>query len=243
MKIRKQFLTKNRCYQIGATMKPVGLVVHSTGANNPNTERYTSVSGWNNENTSKCVHAFIGLNQNDKLEIVQTLPLNMQCWGCGSGSKGSYNRNHIQFEICEDSLDDKKYFNQIYNAAVEFSAYLCVWNKIKAGQIVDHSEAHSLGYASNHSDISHWFNRFDKSMADFRKAVKKTKKSLKTVTVKKSGKLTCRKEKSKLSKSMGKFKNGTSLVVLKAGKKWTNVTGVRLDGSVIEGYCLTKYLK
>ena len=32
--------TENRCYKTGATIKPKGVMVHSTGANNPNLRRY-----------------------------------------------------------------------------------------------------------------------------------------------------------------------------------------------------------
>lgn len=40
MRLRKQLLTKNECYQVGKAIKPKGIMVHSTGANNPNVSRY-----------------------------------------------------------------------------------------------------------------------------------------------------------------------------------------------------------
>ena len=36
MEVIRCYQTKNPCYQKGTAMKPVGIVVHSTGANNPN---------------------------------------------------------------------------------------------------------------------------------------------------------------------------------------------------------------
>ena len=40
MRLRQQLLTKNECFQVGKTIKPKGIMVHSTGANNPNVSRY-----------------------------------------------------------------------------------------------------------------------------------------------------------------------------------------------------------
>ena len=43
----------------------------------------------------------------------------MRCWGCGSGSKGSYNNGFIQFEICEANLTSESYFNEVYQQEAE----------------------------------------------------------------------------------------------------------------------------
>ncbi len=40
MRLLNCLLTANRCYKTGATIKPKGVMVHSTGANNPNLRRY-----------------------------------------------------------------------------------------------------------------------------------------------------------------------------------------------------------
>ena len=40
MNLRKLILTQNACYQAGKKIKPKGIMVHSTGANNPNLCRY-----------------------------------------------------------------------------------------------------------------------------------------------------------------------------------------------------------
>ena len=40
MEIKQCYLTKNDCYKQGKTMVPKGIVVHSTGANNPYIKRY-----------------------------------------------------------------------------------------------------------------------------------------------------------------------------------------------------------
>ena len=40
MNLNKCLLTNNNCYKAGVKMIPKGIMVHSTGANNPNLKRY-----------------------------------------------------------------------------------------------------------------------------------------------------------------------------------------------------------
>ena len=40
MKLLQCILTENDCYQTGRTIRPKGVMVHSTGANNPSLRRY-----------------------------------------------------------------------------------------------------------------------------------------------------------------------------------------------------------
>ena len=105
-------------------MTPRGIVVHSTGANNPNLCRYIGPDDgiigpnkygnhWNQASSSKCVHAMIGKDKNGVTRCYQTLPWDYKPWGCGSGSKGSYNNSHIQIEMQEDDLTDTAYFAQV----------------------------------------------------------------------------------------------------------------------------------
>lgn len=182
MEIKQLILTKNPCYKAGKKMVPTGIVVHSSGANNPCLSRYINPDDgilgankynnhWNSTSANKCVHAMIGRDKNGTIRIYQTLPWDYQPWGCGSGSKGSYNQSHIQFEILEDDQKDKDYFTQVYDAAVEFCAYLCKMYNIKTNDIVGHYESHKLGYASNHADPQPWFQKFSKSMNLFRETV------------------------------------------------------------------------
>ena len=180
--IHQCFLTNNNCYKQGRKIVPTGIVVHSTGANNPSLKRYvqpddgilgtnTYNNDWNRSGISKCVHAFIGKDKNGKVRVYQTLPWDYRCWGCGSGSKGSYNNNFIQFEVCEDSLSDVSYFNECFRLAAELCAYLAKKYNIPTANIVSHNEAYSLGYASNHADCDHWLRRFSKNMDWFRQEV------------------------------------------------------------------------
>ncbi len=176
----------NNCYKANRPLIPKGIVVHSTGADNPNLSRYVdspALAGINRYanhfNTATpggrevCVHAFIGKDIKGEIKIARILPYTMQCWGCGSGARGSYNSSHIQFEICEDSLNDRKYFEKVFSLAAEYCAYLCHEFGLDISSVVSHAEAHKKGYASNHGDCDHWLKKFGKSMDYFRLEVQK----------------------------------------------------------------------
>lgn len=182
LEIKQCILTNNRCYKQGKKITPMGIVVHSTGANNPNLKRYVQpddgilgknsfANHWNTAIPSVCVHAFIGKDKNGVVRVYQTLPWNYRCWGCGSGKKGTYNDNFIQIEICEDSLTDAKYFNEAFALAIELCSYLSKKYNISNSNIISHSEAHKRGYASNHGDCDHWLKKFGKNMEWFRSKV------------------------------------------------------------------------
>lgn len=183
MNLNKCIFTKNDCYKKNVKLTPKGIVVHSTACNNPYLKRYVQPddgklgknkygNDWNQPNLSVSVHAFIGKLDNGKIATYQTLPWDIKCWGCGSGKKGSYNNNYIQFEICEDDLKSKSYFDKVYQEAVELCVELIeLYPTIKVDNIVCHKEAYTLGYASNHADVTHWFPRHGKSMASFRRDV------------------------------------------------------------------------
>lgn len=192
MNIIKAYATRNDCYKAATPMTPKGIVVHSTGANNPYLKRYvdapdevgvnTNGNHWNRPSSESgrevCVHAFIGYDKNNKVRVAQILPYNYACWGVGGGRNGSFNYNpvgHIQFEMCEDGLTNKTYCKQVYDVAVEYSAYLCETfnlNPLGKNVIVSHKEAHALGYGSNHGDPDNWWSKHGYTMDGFRKAVK-----------------------------------------------------------------------
>lgn len=186
MNLRKLIFTNNACYKAGRTITPKGIMVHSTGANNPWLKRYVGPDDgklgknqynnhWNQnkpDGREVCVHAFIGKLADGSVATYQTLPWNYRGWHCGSGSKGSGNDTHISFEICEDGLTDASYFNKVYHEAVELCVYLCKQYGLTEKNIICHSEGHTQGIASNHGDVMHWFPKHGKNMNTFRAAVK-----------------------------------------------------------------------
>ena len=183
MHLHSCFLTGNDCYKAGRTIIPKGVMVHSTGANNPSLKRYvqpndgligenTNGNDWNRPGVGACVHAFIGKLKDGTIATYQTLPWTMRGWHCGDNG----NNTHISFEICEDDLSDNAYFAAVYQEAVELTAYLCKQfdlDPLADGVVICHQEGYRRGIASNHSDVLHWFPKHGKTMDDFRKDVAK----------------------------------------------------------------------
>ena len=110
MNLHKLLLTQNACYLAGQTIVPKGIMVHSTGCNNPWLRRYVGpddgllgVNGnsnhWNTyhpDGRAVCVHGFIGKLADGTIATYQTLPWNCRGWHAG----GVANNTHISFEIC-----------------------------------------------------------------------------------------------------------------------------------------------
>lgn len=182
MNLRMLILTNNACFKSGKTIIPKGIMVHSTGANNPWLKRYVGPDDgllgknqynnhWNQDKPGGrqvCVHAFIGKLADGTIATYQTLPWNHRGWHAG----GTANNTHLSFEICEDGLSDNTYFNKVYREAIELCAYLCMEYGLTEKYIICHSEGYKLGIASNHADVMHWFSKHGKNMDMFRAEVK-----------------------------------------------------------------------
>ena len=187
MNLQTLLFVNNPCYKDGRSIVPKGIMVHSTGANNPMLKRYVGPDDgllgrnlynnhWNQDKPGArqvCVHAFIGKLADGSIATYQTLPWNYRGWHGGSGAKGSVNDTHIGFEICEDGLTDASYFNAVYKEATELCVYLCKQYGLTEKNIICHSEGYKLGIASNHGDVMHWWPKHGKSMDTFRTEVAK----------------------------------------------------------------------
>ncbi|WP_313121117.1 N-acetylmuramoyl-L-alanine amidase [Proteiniclasticum ruminis] len=183
MNLKKLILTENECYKVGQKIKPKGIMIHSTGANNPYLRRYIGpddgLLGENQYNNhwnqlrpggkQVCAHAFIGKLKNGSIATYQTLPWEHRGWHAG----GDANDSHIGFEICEDNLSDSSYFSAVYKEATELCAHLCKLYGLTENDIIGHYEGFQKKIASNHGDPRHWFSRHGKSMDTFRADVKK----------------------------------------------------------------------
>ena len=194
--------TQSTCYKKTSTMQIKGILWHSTGANNTTIKRYVQPSeddpnyaellvkigkniygnDWNHIAVQAGLNAWIGTLANGSVSTIQTMPWNYRPWGCGAGKNGSCNNGWIQFEICEDSLNNKNYFEKIYKEACELTAYLCKmynlnpkgmvsFNSTSVPVILCHQDSYRLGFGSNHSDVYHWFNRYGKTMDNVREDV------------------------------------------------------------------------
>jgi len=195
-------MTQSTCYKGTRKFTPKGVLWHSTGANNPWLKRYVQPddkasdrsewlnrlgknqynNDWNHKEVQAGLNFWIGKLADGTVAAVQTMPWDYRPWGCGSGSKGSCNDTHIQFEICEDGLNDASYFNAVYKEACEVTAYLCRmfgvdpkgtinYKGLSVPTIIDHSGSHSLGLGSNHADIQHWSRKYGKTMENVRNDV------------------------------------------------------------------------
>ena len=124
MNLNKLIFTENACYKAGRKITVKGIMVHSTGANNPWLKRYVGPDDgklgknqynnhWNTYHPGGrevCVHGFIGKLADGTVATYQCLPWDHRGWHAG----GSANNTHIGFEICEDGLADATYFNKVY---------------------------------------------------------------------------------------------------------------------------------
>ena len=183
MNLKKLILTENECYKVGQKIKAKGIMVHSTGANNPYLRRYIGPDDgllgenqynnhWNQHRPGGkqvCAHAFIGKIKNGSIATYQTLPWEHRGWHAG----GDANDSHIGFEICEDNLSDSSYFSAVYKEATELCAHLCKLYGLTENDIIGHYEGYQKKIASNHGDPRHWFSRHGKSMDTLRADVKK----------------------------------------------------------------------
>ena len=182
MKLHTQIAYNNACYQDGQKMKPKGIMIHSTGANNPNLRRYVGpddgILGKNIYNNhwnyaypggkAICCHAFIGKDKNGEIRTYQILPWNMVGWHCG----GKANKTHIGIEICEDNTNSA-HFEETFWEAVQVAAYLCKMYNIQPKNIISHKEGNAKGLASNHGDPEHWWKEYGIDMTNFRREVAK----------------------------------------------------------------------
>ncbi len=189
-------MTQSTCYRESGPMAVRGVLWHSTGADNPWLKRYVQPSDgdpdrerllriigvnrngndWNHIRRTAGVNCWIGKLADGEAAAVQTLPWDWRPWGCGSGRKGSCNSGWVQFEICEDDLENRAYFETVYREACEITAYLCRMfridprgtvrrNGVDIPTILCHKDSADLGFGSDHADVLHWFSRFGKTMA------------------------------------------------------------------------------
>lgn len=175
--------TKNGAYKAGRTIVPKGCVNHSVGCAQPNPEVF-----FNTMNQSSCgwgVMALIGGFNTGEGKIIVTLPFNARNWGCGSGSKGSWNNTKVQWEICEpaghtyaggtminyDVAKNKVYFERMWKMVVAWNVYICDKFGYPVADISDHVESWKAGMGSNHSDVNQWWPKHGKSMDALRAEV------------------------------------------------------------------------
>lgn len=192
-------MTQSTCYNGTRRFTPRGVLWHCTGAPNPTLKRYVQPSDydpkrkelleligtnpngndWNHSYVEAGVNAWIGKLADGTVTTLQGLPWDYAPWGCGGGWRGSANNTHIQFEMCEDYLTDRAYFDACYKEGVELTAYLCKMYGIephgyiwygggKIPTILCHKDSYDLGVGTGHYDVYNWFNKYGKTMDNVR---------------------------------------------------------------------------
>lgn len=175
--IYKRCFYNSDCYKSARRQKQCGVQVHSTGANNPYLSRYVQPDDGllgknkygndsNRSGTNVCASAYIGKQSNGMIAIYQSLPWDYQCWLSEKGDNGNANKlGYIGFEICEDSLNDREYFNEaVLRLSVNLTAYLlnmigaspdsivAKFNKDTAISVMDHHELRDITISADENN-------------------------------------------------------------------------------------------
>lgn len=137
--------TQSKCYRQTCKMEVLGVLWHSTAANNPRISRYVQPSDdapdreqmlailgknaynndWNHAQVDAGLNCWIGKLADESVTTVQSMPWDFRPWGCGPGTRGSCNTGWVQFEICEADLADKAYFAEVFEEGCQITAYIC----------------------------------------------------------------------------------------------------------------------
>ena len=175
--------TENGCFKAAKTLDTIkGIVLHSAkGAELKNYVDFNMELGyspdhWNTKSNTKMPHYFIGYNKNKEIIIINTLSHSHSSFLCGNGIKGSYDlspNGHLQVIICESEENDEEYFDKaVYTAALQHCTILCKTLHLSPEQIVSDKEAYEKGFAADFSSLDSWLSSNNKTMDDFRIAVK-----------------------------------------------------------------------
>lgn len=179
-----RYATQNGAYRAGRTISDhQGCVNHSVGCAQPKADVF--FNSMNKTSAQWGVNAIIGDFHTGEGRILVTLDLKARPWGCGAGSKGSWNNTKIQWEVCEpaghtyaggtmiayDVEKNQGYFDRMWKMLVAWNVYCVVKLGYPVSGISDHAESYRAGYGSNHSDMGQWLPKHGKSMDALRAEV------------------------------------------------------------------------
>lgn len=180
-----RYATQNGAYRAGRTISDhQGCVNHSVGCAQPKADAF--FNSMNKTSAQWGVNAILGDFHTGEGRILVTLDLKARPWGCGSGSKGSWNNTKIQWEVCEpaghtyaggtmiayDVEKNQGYFDRMWKMLVAWNVYCAVKLGYQVSGISDHAESYRAGYGSNHSDMGQWLPKHGKSMDALRAEVR-----------------------------------------------------------------------
>lgn len=179
-----RYATQNGAYRAGRTISNhQGCVNHSVGCAQPKADVF--FNSMNKTSAQWGVNAILGDFHTGEGRILVALDLKARPWGCGAGSKGSWNNTKIQWEVCEpaghtyaggtmiayDVEKNQGYFDRMWKMLVAWNVYCAVKLDYPVSGISDHAESYRAGYGSNHSDMGQWLPKHGKSMDALRAEV------------------------------------------------------------------------
>lgn len=179
-----RYATQNGAYRACRTISNhQGCVNHSVGCAQPKADVF--FSSMNKTSAQWGVNAILGDFHTGEGRILVTLDLKARPWGCGAGSRGSWNNTKIQWEVCEpaghtyaggtmiayDVEKNQGYFDRMWKMLVAWNVYCAVKLGYPVSGISDHAESYRAGYGSNHSDMGQWLPKHGKSMDALRAEV------------------------------------------------------------------------
>lgn len=179
-----RYATQNGAYRAGRTISNhQGCVNHSVGCAQPKADVF--FNSMNKTSAQWGVNAILGDFHTGEGRILVALDLKARPWGCGAGSKGSWNNTKIQWEVCEpaghtyaggtmiayDAEKNQGYFDRMWKMLVAWNVYCAVKLGYPVSGISDHAESYRAGYGSNHSDMGQWLPKHGKSMDALRAEV------------------------------------------------------------------------
>ncbi len=177
-----QLLTNSDCYRAGKTIRPTGVMVHSTGVAQPDPQVF--IKSWNQPGKDACVHAVVSRDK-----VIQTLPWTMRGWHAGKGRRAAPTTPTSPLNAASRPATPTRgapwwammwrRTRPIFRPSTKTPwrcAPICAasfrLDPLKPGVVICHAEGNKLGIASNHADVLHWWPKHGVSMDDFRAAVK-----------------------------------------------------------------------
>ena len=186
MKIIKQYLTQNDCYNSGRTIKVTHMQLHSIGVSQPKAE--SLMSYWNQPGVEQMVHALVQYQPEEA--VYEIMEGNKRSWA----DAGFGNNHACTVEMMEpdtirytsgSSYEDlnpvktKEHVLGTYRLAVQYFAKKCKELGLDPLAVVDgvpvvfsHNEGALLGVSSGHGDPEHLWKAYGLTMDQFRKDVK-----------------------------------------------------------------------
>lgn len=186
MKIIKNYLTRNDCYNSGRTIKITHMQLHSIGTPQPRAQALMSY--WNQPGVEQMVHALVQYSPEEA--VYEIMEPNKRSWAdAGYGNNHAYTVEMMEPDTIRytsganytdlNPAKTKAHVLGTYRAAVKYFARKCKEFGLDPTAVTDgvpvvfsHNEGNKLGVSSAHADPEHLWGKYGFTMDRFRKDVK-----------------------------------------------------------------------